>query len=60
MPPDFMSPILWMLTGFLPSGFALFLYIVRIEKALVRIQVELKYLKLSVPKCQPPSAQNTL
>lgn len=50
--------ILYILAGLVPSGFGLFCYIIRIERALVRIQVELTQLKREIPKCQPPLDPN--
>jgi len=54
-----MIPTSYVLLAFGSFFIAFFGYIIRIERTLVRIQIELKHLKLAVPKCQPPSAQNT-
>jgi len=44
---------------YVPVLVVFFGYVIRIERTLVKIQVDIKYLKALIPGCLPPSDENT-
>jgi hypothetical protein len=51
--------ILKYLFNSIPLIIALFIYAIRLERRLTKIETNVEWIKLEIPKCQPSSDENT-